>query len=193
MSLFRGKYRIESARLKSWDYSWSGWYFVTVVVHDRACLFGEVKNDGVLLSRLGQEVEASWEEIPAHHRNVELDEYVVMPNHVHGIIILNDVKDESYSSRRDVQLNVSTEATHSQISPRKGSLSVVMRTFKAAVTTWARRNRQKEFKWQDRFHDHVIRNGDELHRIRQYIKNNPLQWEIDEENPGRVKNGSASH
>jgi putative transposase len=103
ISLFRGKYRIESARLKSWDYSWSGWYFVTVVVHDRACLFGEVKNDGVLLSRLGQEVEASWEEIPARHRNVELDEYVVMPNHVHGIIILNDVKDESYSSRRDVQ------------------------------------------------------------------------------------------
>ena len=91
MTLFKNTYRVESTRLKSWDYSWPGWYFVTIVVHDHTCLFGEVKNDRVLPSPLGQVVEESWREIPAHHCNVEMDEYVVMPNHLHGIIILNDV------------------------------------------------------------------------------------------------------
>jgi putative transposase len=193
MTLFRNTYRVESTRLKSWDYSWSGCYFVTIVVHDHVCLFGEVQNDRVLLSPLGQAVEVNWGEIPAHHHNVELDEYVVMPNHVHGIIILNEINDDAKANRRDVQLNVSTDGGHSPISPKKGSLPVVVRTFKAAVTTWARANGCERFRWQGRFYEHIIRNENDLHRIRQYIQNNRLRWELDEENPEKMKDGSSSY
>jgi putative transposase len=187
MTLFKNTYRVESTRLKSWDYSWPGWYFVTIVVRDHTCLFGEVKNDRLLPSPLGQVAEESWVEIPSHHRNVELDEYVVMPNHVHGIIILNDIKGDVNRHRRDVRLNVSTDVVRSTISPPKGSLSVVVRTFKAAVTTWAKTNGHQEFKWQERFYDHILRDENDLRRIRRYIRENPLRWQLDEENPERKR------
>jgi len=94
MALFDNKYRIESARLASWDYSWPGWYYVTIVVGDRQCAFGEVVSGQVCLSPLGVVAEKCWKEIPQHHHGVELDDYhEVMPNHVHGNIILNDAKD----------------------------------------------------------------------------------------------------
>jgi putative transposase len=156
--------------------SWPGWYYVTIVVKDRKCTFGVVENDVVVLSALGRDVDCCWRQIPHHHQDVELDDYVVMPNHVHGIIIIND------SACRDVQLNVPTKRL-SSISPMKDSLSVIIRTFKGAVTTWARDNGHAEFVWQERFHDHVIRNDADLHRIRAYIHNNPLRRPLDEENP----------
>jgi putative transposase len=135
MSLFRNSFRIESARLKSWDYGWSGWYCVTIVVQGHARVFGELDGDQVVLNPLGEAAETCWLEIPKHHSGVELDEHVVMPNHVHGIVILDGI----LSSCRDVQLNVSTRNHLNTISPKQGSLSVIVRTYKAAVTTWARR------------------------------------------------------
>lgn len=145
--LFRDEYRVESARLGSWDYSWPGWYFVTIVVGHRTCVFGDVIGDSIQLSTLGKTADEFWREIPKHHTGVELDDYfVVMPNHVRGIIILNDITQED--SRRDVQLNVSTDprrASFRRISPTKRSLSVIVRTYKAAVTTWARRKRLSGF------------------------------------------------
>jgi len=146
-----------------------------------------------MLNPLGQAVEVNWGEIPAHHHNAELDEYVVMPNHVYGIIIPNEINNDVDVLRRDVQLNVSTDAVSSFVSPKKGSLSVVVRTFKAAVTTWARANGCERFRWQSRFYEHIIRNENDLHRIRQYLQNNRLRWELDEENPERVKDGSSSY
>ena len=183
MSLFRDKYRIESTRLKTWDYSWPWWYYITIVVKDRRGIFAEVVESSLEYSPLGAAVESCWRRIPEHHKGVELDEYVIMPNHLHGIVILGE-------DCRDVQLNVSTkdrkvpeQNPFSSISPKKGSLSVVIRTFKAAVTTWARANGHSDFAWQERFYDHIIRNDKDLHRIRQYIANNPLKWALDEENP----------
>jgi len=187
-----------SIRLKDWDYSQPGWYYVTIVVKGRRCDFGRIALDGVDLSDLGRAADACWREIPQHHEDVGLDEYVVMPNHVHGIVRINEKSPRVVG--RDVQLNVPTGDTvslnaHSgntskhigkTISPSKGSLSVVIRTFKAAVTTWARTNGQEEFAWQGRFHDHIIRDEDDLYRIRTYIRNNPLKWLLDEENPDNV-------
>jgi putative transposase len=192
-----------STRLRDWDYSWPWWYYVTIVVKDRKCMFGAVHGDHVELSDLGKVADDCWRQIPQHHPGVELDDHVVMPNHVHGIIIMNDSprRDVQYGniSRRDVQLNVPTEDTPrlfpsrreamGALSPKKDTLSVVIRTFKAAVTTWARNNDVEDFGWQSRFHDHIIRNEADLHRIRTYIANNPLQWTLDEENPENRMSG----
>jgi putative transposase len=188
-----------STRLPHWDYSWGWWYYVTIVVKDCRCAFGQVKADRVVLSGLGKLADDCWREIAQHHAGVELGDYVVMPNHIHGIIIMNDLArrdvQSDQSSRRDVQLNVPTEdgrelfpsrkEAMGTLSPKKDSLSVVVRTFKAAVTMWARKNGFGDFAWQGRFHDHIIRNDADLHRIRAYIANNPLQWAIDDENPDR--------
>jgi len=125
-----------------------------------------------------------------------LDEYQTMPNHAHGIVVLwgNHGRDLIPNRRRtgnqipaffgrDVQLNVPTKNTPHRLSPAKGSLSVIVRTFKAAVTTWARRNGHEYFVWQPRFHDHIIRVKEDLERIRAYIRENPANWMSDEENP----------
>jgi REP element-mobilizing transposase RayT len=183
---------------------------VTIVVKDRRCDFGRVVIDAVDLSELGRAADACWRQIPEHHKGVGLDEYVVMPNHVHGIVIINEKPGDDVHGGdvpgRDVQLNVPTGDTLSlnvptedhqsnigrrgnSISPVKGSLSVIIRTFKAAVTTWARTNDHPEFAWQGRFHDHIIRDEDDLYRIRTYIRNNPLKWALDEENPDNLGSG----
>jgi REP element-mobilizing transposase RayT len=180
---------------------------VTIVVKDREQYFGRVVHDSVEHSPLGLIADACWIEIPRHHVGIELDEYIVMPNHVHGIVIINEKPHTDVTIvGRDVQLNVpmgNTDATNvpttrtinplnlptndkglgnKRLSPVRGSLSVIIRTFKAAVTTWARRSGYGDFAWQGRFHDHIIRNEKELSRIREYIRNNPLNWSFDDKN-----------
>jgi REP element-mobilizing transposase RayT len=115
------------------------------------CIFGEIDDDEMRLSQAGTIAEQCWEEIPKHFSNVELDEFVVMPNHIHGIIIINETDDIKINYSRDVQLNVPT-----RLSPKRGSLSVIIRTCKAAVTTECRRNGHNEFRWQSRFYEHII-------------------------------------
>ena len=82
--------RKASFRLASWDYSWPGWYFVTIVVQDRRCCFGKVIGDRIIYTPLGRAADECWNAIPEHHPGVRLDEYVIMPNHLHGIIVLTD-------------------------------------------------------------------------------------------------------
>ena len=164
--------------------SWGWWYNITIVTKNHLCWFGDVVNNEVQHSPLGLIAQEFWRGIPQHHSHVELDDFIVMPNHVHGVMILLDKTEESV--RRDVQLNVPTRRL-SPISPQKNSLSVVVRTYKAAVTTWARDNGHEGFAWLGRFHDHIVRNEADLTRIREYIRNNPLQWALVEENPGNVK------
>ena len=176
MALYKKTYRIESARLQSYDYSQAGCYFVTLCVHRHQCVFGEVHGEGMHLNEIGKIAHRCWEEIPKHFPCAELDAFVVMPNHFHGIIIIKDLG-------RDVQLNVSTEKTHASISPRKGSLSVIIRTFKAAVTTVCRRNGYHNFRWQSRFYDHIIHDDRDMDNVRNYIIDNALKWSTDEENP----------
>lgn len=132
----------------------------------------------MLLNELGKRVNNLWKELPDHNSNVILDEYVVMPNHLHGIIIIND------NLSRGVQLNAPTENNlYSEISPKIGSLSVIVRNFKAAFTTWCRSNAYPDFKWQRNYYDRVIRNEKELNAVREYIFYNPNKWEWDKLNP----------
>jgi REP element-mobilizing transposase RayT len=164
MKLYKNKFRIESSRLKDWDYSIPWWYYVTICTKDMKCWFGEIKKGKMILNDLGKFVENTWKEIPEHYPAVELDYYVIMPNHFHGIIIINNVE--------------TGHAPSLQI--KRPTLGNIIGSFKSALTKWAHQNGYPHFKWQPRYYDHIIRNEKDLHRIRTYIQNNPLKWEIDE-------------
>ncbi|MDO8675430.1 MAG: transposase [Candidatus Omnitrophota bacterium] len=184
---FQNKYRVRSARLKQWDYASVGGYFVTVCVKDRQCVFGNVIGGKMRLNELGKTADQCWQDIPKHFPYVGVDEYVVMPNHMHGIIIIRDVK--SMKSVETQHCCVSTNTnTNIQLSKtfyhlKSGSLSVIMRSYKSIVAKTIHRTGLKTFAWQPRFYDHVIRNDVDLNRIRQYVETNPSQWADDTENP----------
>ncbi len=199
MALFKNAFRIESTRLKEYDYSRPGGYFVTICVHNHRRLFGDVQEEEMILSPVGKIARRCWEETPEHFDNITLDEFVIMPNHMHGIIMINDGDEcDKNTERRDVQLNVSTDISPTKlnvstsissklnrikaISPKRGTLSVVVRTYKAAVTTMCRRNGYDNFKWQSRFYEHIIRDDEDLQDIRDCIINNPIKWFSDKEN-----------
>ncbi|MDI6780275.1 MAG: hypothetical protein QME25_08860 [Bacteroidota bacterium] len=92
MTLFKNKYRIESTRLKEWDYSNAGWYYITICTKDKICWFGKILNGELESNDIGKLVKGCWQEIPKQFLNVDIDKYVIMPNHIHGIIIINDYK-----------------------------------------------------------------------------------------------------
>ena len=155
--LYRNKYRIESTRLKGYDYSSPGAYFITIVTKNRKCYFGHIENDEMILNEFGNIVNNYWKQIPNHFSYVILDEYIVMPNHVHGIIILDEFKTLK----------------------KRQPLGVIINQFKRICTITIRLV-EINFGWQPRFHDHIIRDENELNRIRQYIIDNPKNWKSDE-------------
>ncbi|MFQ5613647.1 MAG: transposase [Anaerolineae bacterium] len=188
MTRFKDKYRIETTRLPGWDYTSAGWYFVTICTRDRQMFFGHIENGEMHLSPIGEIAAQFWCEIPQHTAgSVTLDAWVVMPNHVHGIIVIHDTP-----MVETLQCNVSTTTTAttnnpmSAISPRAGSLGAIIRSYKSAVTRWCRQNGHPEFGWQSRFYDHIIRNEKALNNIRRYITENPLRWQEDQNNPENV-------
>jgi hypothetical protein len=205
---FQNKYRIASSRLQNWDYRWNAAYFVTICTKNRDHYFGEISNGEMNLSGIGIIADIMWYEIKNHSKNVELDAFVVMPNHIHGIIIINkpnglvaDVAngsdgDVANGSVADVANGSDVETLHAtslpptpptpptknqtmaNISPKRGSLSTILRSYKSAVTNHTNRL-GFQFAWQSRFHDHIIRDEDEFQRIRNYIINNPKNWTDD--------------
>lgn len=175
MTLFRETYRVESARKPYWDYCSPGWYFVTICTKNRRPLFGKVVDDMVDLSAIGRFTTASWQEIPEHHRNVEIDEFVVMPNHVHGIVVLTG-PEPLPALRRRGQIKQIAELT--SLHPQPGSLGAVVGSFKSAGSYWCG-TQNLEFGWQPRFHDRIIRGKNSLKAIRKYIRENPANWPKD--------------
>jgi REP element-mobilizing transposase RayT len=169
---FKGKYRVESIRLPNRDYSANGWYFITICTHQRQHFFGDVVNGQMYYSPIGEIAQKYWSDIPNHFDFVYLDVYVIMPNHIHGIIVINRT-----NPCRDVACYVSTDRSPmSDISPDPGSLGAIVRSHKSAVTRWCNKNGHNYFKWQPRFYEHIIRADGSLNRIRQYIINNPSKW-----------------
>ena len=168
------KHHRRSIRLPGYDYSRAGAYFVTICVQDRACLFGDIADGVMRLNDAGRVVERCWHEIPIHFPHVELDEFVIMPNHVHGIIVIveNHVAAKNFSplpERRPAGTS--------------GTIGSIIRGFKIGVTKWFRENTVVQTVWQRNYYEHIIRNDESLNRIREYIANNPREWEIDQENP----------
>ncbi|WFP49393.1 transposase [Methylomonas sp. EFPC3] len=181
-----------SIRLKNYDYAQAGFYFVTVCTHQKACLFGAIRNGAMVKNALGRIVECCWNEIPAHFPNVESDAFVVMPNHVHGILVINVGENDCSWGVRAKNLspvqakNFSPLQTASTVvdvyhRPRGTSktLGSIIRGFKIGVSKWAKGNTQIGTVWQRNYWEHIVRNEQQLSLIREYIFNNPAQWELD--------------
>ncbi len=178
MTRFKGKYRIETTRLKNWDYASPGYYFVTICTRRREHFFGEVVSDKMCLSPVGEIAQQFWSEIPAHFIHVQLDEYVIMPNHVHGIVRI--VNNEAVEMRHGASLR---DSKGNRFGPlKRGSLQAIINAYKGSVTRIGREISPHQFAWQTGFHDRIIRDEAELNRTRIYIQNNAAQWGLDQNN-----------
>jgi len=178
MMLFQGKYRIESTRLQDWDYRSRGWYFVTICTQGRRPIFGEVVQNEVQLSRIGAIADSELRILHDHYGNVQVDEHIVMPNHVHAIFMI----DGKHCFSPDARTTVPPRFRASFTSPTTGSLSAIVRSYKAGVTLRCRELGLRKDIWQPRFHDHLLRGDKIITAVREYIRNNPANWEKDAEN-----------
>jgi putative transposase len=174
------KHHRRSIRLRGYDYSQPGAYFITICTQDRSYLFGEVVNGEIQMNEYGQIVHDAWNDLPNHYAGVVLDAFVIMPNHVHEVIVLtNDPIRDDF-----VGAGLKPAPTHTKHVP----LSEIVRAFK---TFSARRINQHRGTpgapvWQRNYYEHIIRNEESLNHIREYILQNPIRWRLDRENPGRT-------
>ncbi len=175
MTLFQNKFRIESTRIKDFDYSTPLWYYVTFNTKNHIEWFGNIVKGKMILNDIGMVVDKEWLRTKEIRKNVDFDYYIIMPNHFHGIIILNGTS--NVETRRGVSLQYQDGNQFSK--PIKNSLSVIINQFKGTVKRWCNKNDYSDFSWQSRFYDRVIRNEKELYKIRKYIVDNPLKWEIE--------------
>ncbi|MFA6255164.1 MAG: transposase [Patescibacteria group bacterium] len=205
--LFKNKYRIDSVRLKGWDYSWPGYYFITICAKDRICYFGDVINCKAHLNRIGYVAKRFFKVIPKYYKHIKIDSFIVMPNHIHAILkikkqvpgncadgFLDDINNrvETHncaSLQRDnnccqnIQMrNCPAVQYENKFGPQSKNISAAVRAFKSSVKKYGNSN-NIEFGWQSRFYDHIIRNEESLNNIRQYIIENPKKWWRDRNNP----------
>ena len=156
-------------RLRDYDYSQDGYYFITICTRGRKEFFGDIREGKIDLNRFGETVNQCWYDLPRHYPNSSLDSFVIMPNHIHGIIVIDN--------DNVVGNGLKPFPTH--------GLSEIIRGFK---TFSSRKINEKieidnKFQWQKSFYDHIIRGERSLDLIREYIQNNPLKWDLDRENP----------
>lgn len=215
---FKNKYRIKSVRLFEWNYTWNACYFVTICTLNREHYFGEIFDGEMKLFEIGKMAQYFWLEIPNHSINVKLDEFIVMPNHLHGIVIIdqqnNDIKTKNGVGETKCgvvetpNLGVSTTANSLIFSPKMilmqkskqkqiqsnfwkpGCLGVIINQFKRICTIKIQKKYNIDFTWQTRFYDHIIRNEKSLNYIREYIKNNPKNWKDDQNNQESILNNN---
>ncbi|GAX39125.1 hypothetical protein NIES4075_00760 [Tolypothrix sp. NIES-4075] len=251
---YKGKYRVDSTRLPAWNYASNGGYFVTICTEGRKCFFGEVVGGEMQLSQIGEIAQDLWYEIPKHFSNCDIDVFCIMPNHIHGILIINPTRDalareaivkedaidledsqdgidlqdavdledaidlQEDANRSDAINRIDLDAINqidledainqidledaiNRVSTRggrqrggvtgvfnpmlsKNSLSKIVRWYKGRCRFEINQIYQG-FGWQERFYEEIIRNEFALDRIRQYIINNPINWEGDRKQPSR--------
>lgn len=183
-----------SLRLKGYDYSQPGAYFVTMCTQSRECLFGEIANDEVMLNEYGKVVEEEWLKTPRMRTRVELDEFVVMPNHLHAIMMIQE--GAATMSMVVGAHSMPTVGAHSSAPLRRmpQSLGSLIAGFKSAVTKRINILRMSPGVpvWQRNYYEHIVRDEDDMNRIREYIVNNPVRWADDENNPATIARQRAS-
>jgi REP element-mobilizing transposase RayT len=186
----------QSIRLKGYDYSQSGLYFITICCYQRECLFGNIINSQMILNNFGQLIKEEWLKSAEIRKEIELDDFVIMPNHFHGIVIINQ-EINSHFMKNDVDFqdnNVGAngrsplqqiQSSPPKISMKPKSISSLIAGFKSATTKKINviRNTHQNPVWQRNYYDHIIRNDESLARIREYVQNNPLSWENDQLHP----------
>ncbi|OGU59609.1 MAG: hypothetical protein A2X64_04340 [Ignavibacteria bacterium GWF2_33_9] len=193
MSKFKDTYRIESTRLPEYDYSRGGYYFITICTHNRLNLFGKVEKGTMILNEAGKIVEKCILDLPNHYSNLQLDYNIIMPNHLHLIMVI-DYPIKSYKTN-SVETGLRPVSENKIIKPLETGLRPVSTTsikyhgiseFVRALKSFSSRRinelRNKKFPpiWQRNYYEHIIRNDKSLYEIREYIQNNPLEWEEDE-------------
>jgi putative transposase len=168
-----------STRLKGYDYTQEGAYFITICTDRKQWLFGEIQNDVMLLNHYGQIASDCWTETPKHFPHVELDEFIIMPNHMHGIIVITASSSSVGVQHAAPFVSLPSETITPQI--KGGSLPAIIRSYKSAVTHQINSlyHAVGERFWQRNYHDHIIRSEIELNHLRGYIINNPLSWSKD--------------
>jgi len=170
MTLFNNKYRVETTRLKNWDYGSAAPYFITICTINGEHFFGELQNDKMSLNAIGLTVKNEWERTPQIRpdMNLTLNEFVIMPNHFHAIICIGE--NRFNKNTKDVEGN--------KFSPQSKNLGAIIGGFKSSVSKKVRAI-IPHFGWQERYHDNVIRDDESYLRIQQYILNNPKNWKDD--------------
>ena len=190
-----------SIRLQGYDYSQNGAYYVTLCTQNRECLFGEIVKGEMILNEYGKIVEQCWNNLSNHYDNIELDAYVIMPNHFHGIILITDTVDnvdnvDNVGAIHELPLHESPihelpiqSPIQSPQQRRKMLLPKIVGRFKmnSAKQINQMRNTPGISVWQRNYYEHIIRNDKSLENIRNYIINNPSEWYYDDYNPKKVK------
>jgi len=189
---FADRFRIKSGRLKNWDYSNPGIYFVTICTLNHNKFFGKIENNGLIYSQKGMLAYKCLINIPIHFENIKLIDYVIMPNHVHILLEFNDIfikekgrnvvnkSRDVIGKSRDVINHVSTktEKMQEKCPMKKFNLGTVIRWYKAKATKEIR-DKNLFFAWQSRYYDEIIFDQKRLKQVVNYIKNNPKNWEKD--------------
>lgn len=183
------KHHRQSLRLKGYDYTSAGMYFITICTHQRQCLFGEIVAGEMQLSNDGKIVRSHWLKLPKYHPHLQLDAFVVMPNHFHGILVLTDTSVGAglagNQSMRTEKPETKPAPTHIAAPTNHHGIPEIIRGFK---TFSARRINQRQKVsgvpvWQRNYYEHIIRNETSLQRLQQYIHNNPFSWQEDQLHP----------
>ncbi len=185
MQKWENKYRIPSARATWWDYAKNGTYFITICTKNREHFFGECKNDKMKLSTIGAIIQGFWYEIPKHFIFVELGEFVVMPNHIHGILILNKKTDENSTEIMPIEDNKDFVQQRFR-NQGKNTVSSIIGSFKSVCTKHINLLYPDYFGWQELFWDIIVKEEEEFVRISNYILNNPINWKEDNLNPDKI-------
>jgi len=162
--------------MPGFDYSQNGYYFITICIKNRIHWFGSIQKNNVNYSPLGLFAINTFQNIPKFYLNVSTDKFVIMPNHIHGIIIIKNCVGTEHCS-------VPTNIINKQKIHTYGLLSKIIKSYKNSITTYARNALHfNSFQWQRSYYDHIVRSEESLHQIQYYIQNNPLHWDTDEEN-----------
>ncbi len=210
MVKFKNKYRISTTRLHSWDYSWNAVYFVTICTHNKEHFFGRILSGEMVLSEIGQIADEFWKDIPQHFPFVKLGEYIIMPNHIHGLVRIDKVIEDnsttvetqySVSQKQNIALENNNDVTPGHIFGINESQDIValhpysltMNKFGpqsgnlASIirgfksgVTKKARKIDPLFRWQPRYFDHIVRNNNDFDNITRYIIDNPENWNEDE-------------
>lgn len=180
---FRNKYRVDTIRARWWDYSRNGEYFVTICTHKSRRWFGHVENGKMILSDVGQIAHDCWAAIPEHFPFVRLGKFVIMPDHTHGIVIIDKpvvapqapAESQDFATLQTATKTQNPTAAKNKFGPQSKNLGSIIRGFKVGVTKGARAT-IPEFAWKPRYHDHIIQHRRAFQNISRYIRNNPAKW-----------------
>lgn len=184
------KHHRRSIRLQGYDYSQAGAYYVTIVTYHRDCLFGEIVNEEMFLNDFGKITDECWRAIPDHFPFVELGAHVIMPNHAHGIIVINENVSTSNMENIDnggrrgaAMLRPYDDNTENKFKVKPGSLGAIVRSYKSAVSYRIHKEHNATGIWQRNYYEHIIRDEKDLQNKTDYIEANPMLWNEDDENP----------